>query len=98
MGIDDTYCCIVDPSCLLHTPRLPLNYKMRFWANISQVDSAYVLDLDDADIALLPKGEKVTGTGDTVYLDATPYRGTDRTNSSFRLTDIIGVFLTAIVC
>lgn len=29
----------------------------------SQVDSAYVLDLDDADIALLPKGDKVKGTG-----------------------------------
>eukprot|EP00904_Undaria_pinnatifida_P003099 jgi/Undpi1/12790/HiC_scaffold_7.g02457.m1 len=29
---------------------------------LEKVDSAYVLDLDDADIALLPKGEKVTGT------------------------------------
>lgn len=29
----------------------------------SKVDSAYVLDIDDADIALLPKGENVQGNG-----------------------------------
>lgn len=29
----------------------------------SKVDSAYVLDIDDADIALLPKGDNVNGNG-----------------------------------
>ena len=37
------------------------------------MDSAYVLDIDDADIALLPKGDNVEGTGQYLvyaYLDA----------------------------
>lgn len=33
-----------------------------------QVDSAYVLDIADADIALLPKGQQVGGTGVTPQL------------------------------
>eukprot|EP00904_Undaria_pinnatifida_P003101 jgi/Undpi1/12792/HiC_scaffold_7.g02459.m1 len=35
---------------------------------LEKVDSAYVLDIDDADIALLPKGDNVEGTGITSQL------------------------------
>lgn len=35
----------------------------RFLSMCSKVESKYVLDLDDADIALLPKGDKVEGEG-----------------------------------
>lgn len=34
-----------------------------FLSTCSKVESKYVLDLDDADIALLSKGDKVEGTG-----------------------------------
>lgn len=67
------------------------------FATMSQVDSAYVLDLDDADIALLPKGDNVNGTGE--YVDRTPSSIlTDRTESSFRLTDRIELRLPAMLC
>lgn len=36
---------------------------------VSQVDSAYVLDIADADIALLPKGDNVIGDGKSNPLD-----------------------------
>ena len=47
----------------------PLRKQLFCWTDVSQVDSAYVLDIADADIALLPKGDNVIGDGKSNPLD-----------------------------